>query len=482
MNWNEIPAIYNYFTEAITLFGYAVAITLLTAEVALASLLAVHKHLEKFGAYRLADRLGRIISLLYFTPIVFCILRIYHRSGIGGDTSGTVKTRGDDAFSNAGVLWLIILCLAIIWIAVAVRKLVIMCRRRKTELSGILNGYPAPKVLQGRLDEMCRRIGVHRSVELKCCYAIHSAMTCGIFRAKVLLPDNEYSDRELEIIFAHELTHVKRNDVLFRTILDIGENLFWFCPLIRKLHPLLTKWSETCTDIEAGDKVGGIKAYFASIASLLFRTGAGASHYGVCMANGERIEERIMRIQNYQKVQKQKGRSVIVALLCVVTVLSGSLSALAAGEGVAALSDAAYQALENEEVSEVADSRGNDGVEYIEAPSEVSDRPVIIYNPIAQYYSTYAGLSWIVPANHIGETSYFSATNGGYIWITLQMEPADETVYVGIIEPTGRKRYVIVSGEVDHRFSLTITGVYKVYVENISTDTDVTVYGGYFYE
>ena len=189
-----------------------------------------------------------------------------------------------------------------------------------------------------------------------------------------------------------------------------------------------------------------------------------------------------MRIQNLQKVQKRKGRKLVVAMLCIVTVLSGSLSAFAAGEGVAALSDAAYQALENEEVSEVADSRVNDGVEYIEEPSEVSDRPVIIYNPIAQYYSTYAGLSWIVPANHIGETSYFSATNGGYIWITLQMEPADETVYVGIIEPTGRKRYVIVSGEVDHRFSLTITGVYKVYVENISTDTDVTVYGGYFYE
>lgn len=370
MNWNEIPAIYNYFTEAITLFGYAVAITLLTAEVALVSLLAVHKHLEKFGAYRLADRLGRIISLLYFTPIVFCILKLHHQQITVGDTSGMVKWRDDNAFGNIGMLWLVIACLLIVWIVGATRNLALMVKRRKTELTKVLNGYPASKVLCDKMNEMCRIIGVHRSVELRRCYGINSAMTCGIFRAKVLLPDNEYSDRELEVIFAHELTHVKRNDVLFRTILDIGENLFWFCPVIRKLHPLLTKWSETCTDIEAGDKVGGLKAYFASIASLLFRTGAEASHYGVCMASGERIEERIMRIKNYQKVQKQKGRKAIVALLCVVTVLSGSLSALAAGEGVAALSDAAYQALENEDLSEVVDSRVNDGVEYIEEADE----------------------------------------------------------------------------------------------------------------
>ena len=148
---------------------------------------------------------------------------------------------------------------------------------------------------------------------------------------------------------------------------------------------------------------------------------------------------------------------------------------------MAALSDAAYQALEIEEVSEVADPRVNDGIEYIEEAGE-SDKPVIIQNPVMQQYSTFAPLSWIVPADYICETAYFSAYNGGYIWVTLQMDPADVTVHIGIIEPGGRKRYVIVSGEVDHKFTLTISGTYKVYVENMSATTDINVYGGYFYE
>ena len=481
MDWNEIFYVNGYLREIITLCGYGLLITALTAELATACLLAVHKHLEKFGAYGLLDKLGRAVMLLYFIPIVFCLLRLHHLRVTVGDTSGIVKWRDDNAFSNVGVLWTVIICLMVVWIVGAVWKMAAMIRRRNTELSRVLNGYPAPKVLQDKLDAMRSVIGVHRPVELKCCYGIHSAMTCGIFRAKVLIPTNEYSDRELEVIFAHELTHVKRKDVLFRTILDIGENLFWFCPLIGRLHSLLTKWSETCTDIEAGDKVGGVKTYFSVIASLLFRTGAGAIHYGVCMANGEKIEERIMRIQNYQKEQKRKGRKLIVAMLCIVTVLGGSLTALAAGEGVAALSDAAYQALEIEEVSEVADPRVNDGIEYIEEAGE-SDKPVIIQNPVMQQYSTFAPLSWIVPADYICETAYFSAYNGGYIRVELEMDPEDVTIHVGIVEPGGRKRYVIVSGSVSHTFSLTISGTYKVYVENMSATTDINVYGGYFYE
>ena len=481
MDWNEIFYVNGYLREIITLCGYGLLITALTAELATACLLAVHKHLEKFGAYGLLDKLGKTVIFLYFIPIVFCVLRIYHLGVIVEGTFGVAKPRGNYAFDNTGELWIAILCLIFVWLVVAIWKLAAMYRRRKAELSRVLNGYPAPKVLQDKLDAMRSVIGLHRPVELKCCYGIHSAMTCGIFRAKVLIPTNEYSDRELEVIFAHELTHVKRKDVLFRTILDIGENLFWFCPLIGRLHSLLTKWSETCTDIEAGDKVGGVKTYFSVIASLLFRTGAGAIHYGVCMANGEKIEERIMRIQNYQKEQKRKGRKLIVAMLCIATVLGGSLTALAAGEGVAALSDAAYQALEIEEVSEVADPRVNDGIEYIEEAGE-SDKPVIIQNPVMQQYSTFAPLSWIVPADYICETAYFSAYNGGYIRVALEMDPADVTVHIGIIEPGGRKRYVIVSGEVDHKFTLTISGTYKVYVENMSATTDINVYGGYFYE
>ena len=79
-------------------------------------------------------------------------------------------------------------------------------------------------------------------------------------------------------------------------------------------------------------------------------------------------------------------------------------------------------------------------------------------------------------------TPYFTAYNGGYVKVVLEMEPAEKTVYVGIYTPSGSRRYVVVSGEVYHTFQLNETGPYMVFVENPSYTTDVQVVGGYFYE
>lgn len=480
MSWNDILSINNHFTVGITTFGYGLLITALTMELVTACLLLTRRSLEKLGAYRLMECLGRIVTVLYYSPAALWLVRLRHLGMAAGYTSGELKMRGDEAFSAIKGFWLVILVFLGAWLAGVVWHLVVMLKKRNREMTVIRAAIPGQLEWYPVLERMKQVTGVCRSVKLKQTYGITSALTCGILSAKVVVPVRKYREEELEVIFAHELMHIKRKDVLIRLILSVTECVFWFCPLIRKLGKFMTKWSETCCDIMAGDIIGGAREYFDILSDLLPVSDPDAPH-AVCNAGGERIDDRIMRMKAYQKGLKRESRRLLLGALILVMALAGSITAMAAGEGVAALSSTAYQLLEISDVSGTTDPRVNDGIEYTEVVEEDPDR-VIIANPIVSFYGTFEPLGWEVPADHIVQTPYFTATDGGYIRIALEMDPEDVTVYVGIYEPGSVKRYVIVSGEVDHKFQLTKNGLYKVFVENPSQTTDITVCGGYFYE
>ena len=463
--------------------GYGALVTMMTAELVLVSLLIMKHFAEKLGAYALLEKMGRVITMLYFVPAVFWVIRIYHQWNARGYTSGLERSRGDNTFLCNGNMWLIALLFLLVWIEVAILRLRKMALQRRSEYMWLGKDYPAPLECSDLLETMRKDVGLRHPVSLRQRYGLGSPMTTGIISPKIIIPAGSYREEELMVIFAHELEHIRRKDVLFRLILDIAECVFWFCPLIRLLHPRMTKWSETCCDLRAGERIGSIRDYMSVVAALQPVAKKDVPGHAVCMADDEGIEERVMRVKMYQQGMKRKGRSVLLVMLSLMTVMCGGVTALAAGEGVAELSSAVYNSSRNTvgDSQEVADSRVNDGIEYTDN-GPVSEDRVIIENPVQSYFSTYKSIAWIVTADHIVMTPYFTAYNGGYIKVVLEMEPEDKTVYVGIYTPSGSRRYVVVSGEVYHTFTLNESGPYCVFVENPSYTTDVQVVGGYFYE
>jgi len=483
MSWNDLLAAYNHITVIVTRIGYGALVTMMTAELALASLLIMKHFAEKLGAYALLEKMGRVITMLYFVPAVFWVIQVYHQGKANGLTSGTSHTRGDTVFLCNGNMWLIALLFLLVWIEVAILRLRKMALQRRSEYMWLGKDYPAPLECSDLLETMRKDVGLRRPVSLRQRYGLGSPMTTGIISPKIIIPAGSYREEELMVIFAHELEHIRRKDVLFRLILDIAECVFWFCPLIRLLHPRMTKWSETCCDLRAGERIGSIRDYMSVVAALQPVAKKDVPGHAVCMADDEGIEERVMRVKRYQQGMKRKGRSVLLVMLSLMTVMCGGMTALAAGEGVAELSSAVYNSSRNSlgDSEEVADPRVNDGIEYTDNGPVSGDR-VVIENPVQSYFSTYKTIAWIVSPDHVARTPYFTAYNGGYIEVVLKMEPEDKTVYVGIYTPSGSRRYVVVSGEVYHTFALNETGPYMVFVENPSYTTDVQVVGGYFYE
>lgn len=466
--------------EGITWFVYGILITGVTADLALASLLVVRRQLSRMGAYRLLDRLGRIVTVLYFVPVMFTLLLVRHLSFTPGYTSGMRRVRGDVVFGTEWQTCLIAMFFLIVWTVVAVKRVSGMRERRAVIRRMLSCDSVCLSEQQARLDEVAHRIGIERPVELRRCLGVDSAMAWGIRHPVVILDKPDHSDRETEVIFIHELIHIKRGDLLFRFLLDLAECIFWFCPMVHRLPPLQIQWSEICTDIRAGELAGGVKDYFSVILTMVSRSSEPVCNE-VCMIGGNGIEERVIRVRDYQKGRKRKGNKLILSAICAVMALFCSVTALAAGEGVAAIGKAASNMTKSQVTDETADPRVNDGVEYTAGPRE-SDENVIVENVIEEYYGTFKPLGWTVEANYVSETPLFWATKDGYIRLSMEVDPADVVVYIGIIEPNGSRRYCVVQGELEHKFALTKTGGYKVYVENPSQTTDINVYGGYFFE
>ena len=59
-----------------------------------------------------------------------------------------------------------------------------------------------------------------------------SPMVLGFFRPVLVLPEGEYSEKELYFILKHELVHVKRGDVYWKLLFMTVNGVHWFNPLI----------------------------------------------------------------------------------------------------------------------------------------------------------------------------------------------------------------------------------------------------------
>ena len=60
-------------------------------------------------------------------------------------------------------------------------------------------------------------------------------MVTGLFHNYVLLPVGEYKEKELELIFRHECTHLFNNDLWLKSLIHMYCFMFWWNPFVHLL-------------------------------------------------------------------------------------------------------------------------------------------------------------------------------------------------------------------------------------------------------
>ncbi|MEO1529180.1 MAG: M56 family metallopeptidase [Planctomycetota bacterium] len=142
------------------------------------------------------------------------------------------------ASTPSPMLWtLAVVIWAIVSIALLVRLFVSVLRTR----SVISGSEPCCERLQLTLDRVAQQLHIQHPSVLRISHAVAGPCTVGIFKHVILLPaswassNERLSEAQLEMIFAHELTHAAGRDTRWDALGRVTAAIWWFHPCVAAL-------------------------------------------------------------------------------------------------------------------------------------------------------------------------------------------------------------------------------------------------------
>lgn len=322
-------------------------------------------------------------------------------------------------------------------------------------------------------------------------YFVKSPCIIGIRYPVLVMPEGkEYKKTELDIILAHEATHVVHRDNLWKMLALFIVIFCWWNPFLYLFLRRLDAWAETYCDITVCKNfLNGDRQLYASV---LLNVAFGRDLFMppvVSLFSGTKAITR--RIKRLSKVNGKKlGKKALLSVILSAVFVAGSgFTAFAAGTEASKVGQDMYMDTMETEVSDydgMGDYTGvleNDNyVEYRLAPGEwdTDDVTIIQMSPDegeATLLETTKLFDWSIPANTLCTSGNFLKTKGSSILISCYVE-SSTNVRVGIIEPDGTLVYVLGKGQVAHVFPCDRFGFYKVAVYNTSSKA-ISVSGYY---
>ncbi|MBQ3008794.1 MAG: M56 family metallopeptidase, partial [Oscillospiraceae bacterium] len=170
------------------------------------------------------------------------------------------------------------------------------------------------------MENMKKQMKISKQVKIAVCNYTGSPMLVGIFSPVIVLPNNEYTATQLEMIIRHELTHLKRNDILYKFILHLVSCVYWFNPLTACMARLAGKDIEISCDediVKTGDK-----QFKAEYAQTIIRVISMQNNKLILATNfsqnAKTVKERFTNIFTDRRLKA--GKSVIAVFMAVVII------------------------------------------------------------------------------------------------------------------------------------------------------------------
>jgi beta-lactamase regulating signal transducer with metallopeptidase domain len=135
----------------------------------------------------------------------------------------------------------------------------------------VREAIPAPMEWQERLDALVQRLGLKRAVRLLQSTTVDVPSAVGWLRPVVLLPASALVGlpaRQLEMILAHELAHIRRYDFVVNLAQTLVETLLFYHPAVWWVsHVIRVEREHCCDDIAAGAS-GSSLSYARALTAL----------------------------------------------------------------------------------------------------------------------------------------------------------------------------------------------------------------------
>ncbi len=420
----------------------------------------------------------------FLLPFVYAIL--YVRTRGGSQTAGSAidvfyGTPGIRKLSAAlGCIWLLL------FVVLFAHKVYVRWQWMKVFRGNIPEEDAGTEAM---FREICGRLGIAGKVSL---YRNDSVEMPCITYARgfaVVLPLERYTEEETAVILYHELCHYLNGDIYLKTAGCIVSLLHVFNPAVHIMLRHLSLVCEEHCDRTACEKGAGVfsrKEYFLAILSVLSKEGGG-ERYNLFML-ADTIGDYERRVQCMRENRKHGGFKKGTALVLAACFLLGSsMTALAAGNGIAEAYGAAADA---------TDSRTEEGagvVDMAEAAASMSDEEileefaraydlnpedvVIVGEEGIETVGDFINLNWNVPAGKTYMTTGFQEDVGNKVICTTSGDPSDIKYQMGVKDPNDLMRYVEGTGDMSHPFEVTVGGRHCFFVTNLDSSRELNVKG-----
>ena len=161
--------------------------------------------------------------------------------------------------------------------------------------------------------------------------ALSSPLSIGLSRrsVRVILPEKEYTEEELDLILRHELLHLIHQDPAAKLFISFIRALFWFAPHIRiGCRSLSDDLERSCDQLVLGDAPEETRRQYAA---LLLQNAGDSRGYTTCLsASASSLKKRMEEVLH--PVKRQSG-VFLIALLMLILILPLGRLAVACGGG-----------------------------------------------------------------------------------------------------------------------------------------------------
>jgi HEAT repeat protein/beta-lactamase regulating signal transducer with metallopeptidase domain len=130
---------------------------------------------------------------------------------------------------------------------------------------------PAPAALRARLTAIAQQLGITRVIRVVESTVVQVPAVIGWLQPVLLVPfalETGLSTDELELLLAHELAHIRRNDYLVNILQTIVETVLFYHPGVWWVSRQLRDEREHCCDDVAVSLVGDRAAYARALVHL----------------------------------------------------------------------------------------------------------------------------------------------------------------------------------------------------------------------
>jgi beta-lactamase regulating signal transducer with metallopeptidase domain/thiol-disulfide isomerase/thioredoxin len=159
-----------------------------------------------------------------------------------------------------------------------------------------------PAAIEAELVRIATQLGVRRSFQLRQSDDIQTPCLVGTWRPTILVPPaqcNADNAAELPSVLAHELAHLRGNDLAWNDLFAGLAILLWFHPLAWRMRRAHADTCDEVSDAIAADYTGDGENYGRTLARLALRVHNPAAVPGLAMARPSGIRRRVEAIQRH---------------------------------------------------------------------------------------------------------------------------------------------------------------------------------------